>query len=215
MDSPNLSGRPSNHLSLERLVFFSDAVIAIAMTLLAADLKLPQLDPASAASQLPAALASIQPQVVSFGISFMVIGIYWLSHHRTFTYITHYDHRLAVLNLVFLFFIVIMPFVARLYGEYAYLPFSTLIYSMAIGGIALAHAFIWLYSTRGHRLVNPQLDDRIIMAGNLRGFIGAVIFLIAGPLAFVSIPLSFVLWWLSPILVIVSVRLYERRHPST
>lgn len=214
MDPLNLDGSMSNHLSLERLVFFSDAVIAIAMTLLAADLRVPQIDMASAAKDLPAALAAAQPQMVSFAISFAVIGIYWLSHHRTFSYITRYDGVLAVLNLVFLFFIVIMPFIARLFGEYAYLPFSTLAYSLTVGGIGLAQAFIWFYATRGHRLVDPQLTDRVITAGNLRNFLGALIFLVAGPAALVSVPLSYVLWWLSPIAVIFSVRLYLRRQSS-
>ena len=213
-DPLNLDGSPASHLSLERLVFFSDAVIAIAMTLLAADLRVPQLDPAAAVRDLPSVLVAARPQIVSFAISFVVIGIYWLSHHRTFSYITRYDGRLAVLNLMFLFFIVIMPFVARVYGEYAYLPFSTLAYSLTVGGIGLAQAFIWLYATRDHRLVDPTLDDRVIAAGNLRNFLGALIFLVAGPAALLSIPLSFVLWWLSPIVVIFSVRVYNRRHAS-
>jgi uncharacterized membrane protein len=215
MGQPNWGTKQAaGSLGLERIVFFSDAVMAIAMTLLAADLKVPQIDPATG-GQLLSALAGIQTQMVSFVISFVVIGIYWLSHHRTFRYITRYDGRLALLNLVFLFFIVLMPFVARLYGEYAYLPLSTMIYSLALGGIALAQALVWLYATHRRRLVDSGLDARVISAGNLRGFVGSLLFFIAAPMAFVSIPLSFLLWWLSPILVIVSVRLYERRHPLT
>lgn len=205
--------QPSSHLELfplERLVFFSDAVMAIAMTLLAADLKIPQLDPSIAAAELPRALGSARPQIASFVISFVVIGIYWLSHHRTFGYLRRYDNRLAVLNLIFLFFIVIMPFVARLMGEYAFLPFVTATYSLVVGGIALSQLSLWRYATHDHRLVDPHLGQGVIAAGNVRNVVGAILFLSAAPLAYVSVIASFVLWWLSPLVAVLAVRRLSR-----
>lgn len=198
-------------LGLERLVFFSDAVMAIAMTLLAADLRVPQLDPSAAAAELPFALSSAQPQIISFVISFVVIGIYWLSHHRTFGYIQRYDARLATLNMIFLFFIVCMPFLARLLGEYAYLPLSIATYSLAVAGIALSQLGVWHYATRHHRLVDPSLDRTEIAAGYVRNIAGALLFLVAAPIAFVSIAASFALWWLSPLVSIIAVRRLSRR----
>ena len=94
---------PANEeLGLERIVFFSDAVMAIAITLLAIDLKVPEIAASVAAAELPGALSELAPRFMSFIISFFVIGIYWMSHHRYFRFIKRYDGGLIVLNLLFL-----------------------------------------------------------------------------------------------------------------
>ena len=81
---------------LERIVFFSDAVFAIAITLLVLDIRVPSIPQDLAASELPQALAALWPKFLSYIISFVVIGLYcWQVHHRTFRYITGYDDRLV------------------------------------------------------------------------------------------------------------------------
>ena len=74
-------------LGLERIIFFTDAVMAIAITLLALDVQVPDIPAALARSELPARLSELSPRIMSFVISFVVIGIYWMSHHRYFTFI--------------------------------------------------------------------------------------------------------------------------------
>ncbi len=88
-------------IGFERMVFFSDAVIAIAITLLALEIRLPDI-PLTAA-QLPTTLLEETPRFIAYFISFFVIGIFWLGHHRMFTYIRHYNVGLIWINLVFLF----------------------------------------------------------------------------------------------------------------
>jgi uncharacterized membrane protein len=78
------------NFQLERIALFSDAVFAIAITLLVIEIKVPGLDEATNGN-LASALAHIAPHLFSFLLSFMVIGIYWLSHHRMFNYIINYD----------------------------------------------------------------------------------------------------------------------------
>jgi uncharacterized membrane protein len=96
--------------ALERMVFFSDAVYAIAITLLVIDLHAPELPRgASDAAQLQA-LASLTPNLVGFGISFMVIGTFWMGHHRAFGLAAHYSSRVLGWNLGLLGLIVFMPF---------------------------------------------------------------------------------------------------------
>lgn len=72
---------------MERLVFFSDAVMAIAITLLTVDLKLPELGEAATSPPLPPSSATLTPRFLSFLISFIVIGVYWNSHHRYFQHV--------------------------------------------------------------------------------------------------------------------------------
>jgi uncharacterized membrane protein len=149
-------------LGLERIVFFSDAVMAIAITLLVIDLKVPEIPAALAAAQLPAQLEELAPRLGSFFISFIVIGVYWNAHHRYFSYIRRYDNLLILLNMLFLLFIVLMPFVASLFGLYSSLPLGVIVYSLAVSLIGLSLAAIWLYATYRRRLVDEHLDAEVI-----------------------------------------------------
>src|SRR5215470_15272891 len=89
----------SGFLEYDRVLFFSDAVFAIAITLLAFDL--PKSHFAGNA-------------LLAFGISFAVIGLFWLGHHSIFRYITALNRRLIMINLLFLGFIALLPYPTRL-----------------------------------------------------------------------------------------------------
>ena len=86
----------------ERFIFFSDAVFAIAITLLVLDLHVP--------IGAPLALGPMIPRFVCFGLSFCVIGRYWYAHHQLFEKPQGYDARLLATNLAFLASIVFLPF---------------------------------------------------------------------------------------------------------
>ncbi len=212
----NGRGPLSDPLGLERIVFFSDAVMAIAITLLAIDIRVPQIDPSVAPQQLLARLSAIQPHLMSFFISFVVIGVYWISHHRYFAYIRRYDTRLILLNFLFLFAIVCMPFLASLLGQYVFVPVALIAYTVAIAVLGLAMALIWWYASYRHRLVDPDLDAGLIRTINVRLFVAPVVFLVAVPFAFVSSTAVITIWWLSPLVVVLALRLWrpsrERRH---
>src|SRR5512138_1340720 len=201
---------PEDSPGLERIVFFSDAVMAIAITLLAIDLKLPEIDPTRALTEVPRQLASIGPTFMTFFISFVVIGIYWISHHRYFAYIKRYDVRLMVLNLMFLFFIVCMPFVANLLGRYTDVPVVLVLYSLAVAALGISMALIWWYALRNHFLA-PELDAPAIREINVRLAAGPLMFLIAVPFAFISSTAVILVWWLSPLGVLAAMRIFGKR----
>jgi uncharacterized membrane protein len=198
-------------LGLERILFFSDAVMAIAITLLAIDIKIPEANPGAAASELPARLAAIAPNLLAFFISFIVIGIYWISHHRYFGFIKRYDKRLMLLNLTFLFFIACMPFVASLLGRYASVPLAVIVYTLAVAALGLSLALIWWYASAHHRLIAPALDADTIRSIRIRLFAAPLVFLIAVPFAFISSAAVIAVWWLSPVVVLVADRLLRRK----
>src|SRR6187399_622664 len=100
---------------LERMILFSDAVFAIAITLLAIELKFPEIENATN-KQLTEELLRVLPHFLTFFLSFVIIGIYWIAHHRLFYYAINYDTRLIWLNLFLLFFIALMPFTSSIYG---------------------------------------------------------------------------------------------------
>ncbi|MFC5993109.1 TMEM175 family protein [Pseudonocardia hispaniensis] len=98
----------------ERLAFFSDAVVAIAITLLAIDLPVPTGD---STPEFLAALRADPFDYLAFLISFVVIGSHWRSHHRVFGFVERIDRRLVTLNLSWLLLIVLNPFLTKVIGE--------------------------------------------------------------------------------------------------
>jgi uncharacterized membrane protein len=102
-------------ISAERLIFFTDAVVAIAMTLLAFGLTAHIADGASNHATLSALWAPSQRrEYLAFLVSFLVIGRHWRTHHRQFQYVSSLDARIITLNMVWLLMIVITPFATRL-----------------------------------------------------------------------------------------------------
>jgi len=100
---------------LERLVFFSDAVFAIAITLLIIEIHPPELH-GNTAEALDA-LAGLVPKFFSFVLSFLVIGRFWIGHHSAFSTVAHYSPQLMWPNLMMLMAIVAMPFASAFMGE--------------------------------------------------------------------------------------------------
>jgi uncharacterized membrane protein len=194
-------------LGLERLVFFSDAVMAIAMTLLAIDLKVPEIAVPVATSELPRRLNEMAPRFMSFIVSFVVVGVYWMSHHRYFGYIKRYDNRLILLNLLFLLFIVFMPFVASLLGLYGSLPIGVIAYAIAVAATGLTISALWWYASHNHRLVDENLDTQFIRARNIVALAVPVVFLISIPFALINPLLGMATWWVSPLITLAVQRI--------
>jgi uncharacterized membrane protein len=95
---------------LERLIFFSDAVFAIVITLLVIDIHAPHLHYGSPDRDYWVALINLTPEFVGFFISFFVIGFFWAGHHRTLSLASHYSPRLLFPNLMLLAAMAAMPF---------------------------------------------------------------------------------------------------------
>lgn len=98
---------------LERMILFSDAVFAIAITLLAIEIKFPELpENLNASTDLGKLFKPTFKEFFGFIISFLLIGISWSRHLKMFRYLKAYDDRVVMLNLLSLLFIVIFPFTA-------------------------------------------------------------------------------------------------------
>jgi uncharacterized membrane protein len=203
---------PGNEaLALERILFFSDAVMAIAITLLAIDLKVPEIAASAAAAELPVQLRALGPQFMSFVISFFVIGIYWTSHHRYFRFIKRYDGGLIALNMLFLLFIVLMPFVASLFGQYYDLPLGMSVYAAAVAATGLSMGALWWYASHQHRLIDERLDTSFIRVRSIAMAV-PLLFLVSIPFAFFSRTLTIAIWCLAPLLSFVVLRHSGRRQ---
>jgi uncharacterized membrane protein len=97
--------------TLERLVFFSDAVFAIAITLLVLEIKVPVLPKGSADALYWQALAELIPSFMGYLLSFAVIGVFWIGHHRAFAMAGRYSGKVLGWNMGLLCVMAFMPFV--------------------------------------------------------------------------------------------------------
>ena len=102
---------------LERMIFFSDAVFAIAITLLVIEIHAPHVDVRLGDGAYLEALAHLIPNFIGFIISFFVIGAFWAGHHRAFALSRHWSDRLGFPNLLMLFCVAAMPFFTSLVSE--------------------------------------------------------------------------------------------------
>ena len=102
---------------IERMILFTDAVFAIAITLLIIEIKAPEIHKGMSSLEMVNQLLTLLPKFIGFIISFFVIAIYWRSHHRLFSFIKDYDDKLIWLNFFFLFTIILMPFSSAYYSD--------------------------------------------------------------------------------------------------
>src|SRR5512147_317218 len=93
---------PNADLPFERVVFFSDAVFAIAITLLVLEIKVPHLGVEGGSAEVAQAAWALLPKMIGFTFSFLVVGSMWIEHNRVFRYIGDYDGGLLWRNLVLL-----------------------------------------------------------------------------------------------------------------
>ena len=194
---------------LDRLVFFSDGVFAIAITLLALDLRLPPHEGPMTASGLAQALVALLPRFLAFVVSFQVVGIFWLAHHRAFALIAGFNRGLAFLNLLFLMTIAFMPFPTVLVGEYGTLTTAAAFYGASLVAASLTSNVLWVYVLR-RQLLAPHTTRADIRAVSARGVVSLAMFMASIPLAFVQ-PLFAELTWLSVALVMPLVERLARR----
>lgn len=187
------SGVAFSSTAMDRMVFFSDAVFAIAITLLVlplADARLPE-------AGLTSALVALWPKVFAFVLSFLVIGNYWIAHHNSFDVIVALDGRLLQLNLLFLLCIAFLPFPTAVLGEHGANKPAVVLYASAIVLTGLAKTGTWWYATRHHRLVDPRLDPRFIRSVTWNSLVAPAVFLPSIPVAFVSEQAAEYLWILA------------------
>jgi uncharacterized membrane protein len=191
------SGRDSGHqLALERLVFFSDAVFAIAITLLALELKVPDIEPGRAADLLPAALLALAPKYIAFLITFLVVGGYWQLHHRYFRHINAFDGRLIWLNLLLLISVAFLPFPTAVLGSYVGERTAIVFYTCSVSFTGLVAYFLWRYVSTGRRLIDRELPQAEVALLGRRTLVGPAVFLASIPLAIWHAPLAGISWTL-------------------
>ncbi len=199
-------------MGLERLLFFSDAVFAIAITLLILDIKVP--DAVRGHAALMGAIFDLWPKFLSYLLSFLVIGVYWAIHHRLFRYIRGHDGRLVWLNILFLLSIAFLPFPTSLLSSYPGEQVSVVFYSGALTVTGLLLNAIWQHASRSRHLIDPDLDPDLIRNLHFRFLAAPLIFLVAALAALFNAALGESLWVLVIVVEVLLSHQYHHHHPA-
>jgi uncharacterized membrane protein len=179
---------------IDRIAAFSDGVMAIAITLLVLNIHVPQLGN-EPGSLLDNRLFHLWRDLLAYGISFAVIGRYWLIHHRFFATLVRYDRRLVTLNLLFLAFLVLIPFVSDVIGLYGDIATAVIAYAIVLSATATMNWVIIAYGLR-RGFVAPAKRHEVESFAGMRGALVIALFALSIPVALLS-PLASQLMWVA------------------
>jgi uncharacterized membrane protein len=149
-------------MSLERVVFFSDAVFAIAITLLVLEIKAPHVPPSDSALPMVQALVGLIPKFIGFVVSFIVLGSFWIEHHRIFRYIRGFDAGLLWKNLILLLAVAFVPFPTALFSENYTSTVALLVYALTLAGVGLLKLVVWRHAVGQPQLLGPAATPALV-----------------------------------------------------
>jgi uncharacterized membrane protein len=178
---------PHEAHQFERLVFFSDAVFAIAITLLVLDLKPPM------GAFNAQALEAMIPSFEGFGISFFVIAVYWLAHHEIFGALRREDGALRIMNLVFLASIAFLPFPTSVIALYASTTAPVIFYALSVAAVGLLQVGLILVARRPSLMKSGETrakTRRLVV----RSLVAPAVFLASVGVAFTAPRLATYTW---------------------
>lgn len=205
--------QPETSSALDRLIFLSDGVFAIAITLLVLEIAVPEISNITG-PQLSSILIGLWPKILTYALSFIIIAVYWTTHQRIFYYIKRTTDVLTWLNVFLLMSIAFLPVPTNVVGMYGNHREAVIFYAISLMVAACFIVLIWWYATNGHRLVDKNLDPALIRHHIERSLIAPAVFLLAIILSFISPFLAEVSLLLIGVIIFIHERRYRRHTQS-
>jgi uncharacterized membrane protein len=187
--------RPTNR----RVENFSDAVFAIAVTIMVLEISIPD---SLAYGSDPSQLRDFLALIITYGLSFVVVGILWASHHYLIFTLPNADRSTIWLNNFVLFWVTLIPIVARFFGRHPSAPRAAAAYAFVIMMCTIAFSVL---RTHAVRVTRNELHRAIHRRVFRKAWLGIALYALAIPLAFVSIPLTWALLAALPALFFLPV----------
>lgn len=193
---------------VERTAFFSDAVFAIAMTLLAVDIKAPQVS----GDELGRAVVEQFPEFGAYLLSFVVTAAYWLSHHRLFRLLSGFTVVLQRLNLALLLMVALIGYAADMIAFHGNQVLGVVVYAGILGLIGVVNTSMWIYAGR-RGLFRDDVHPRLLAYARTRVAVTPAVFLVSIPIAFLS-PAAATYSWAAIVVVNLLFRVLGSRAPA-
>src|SRR5713101_495619 len=196
-------------MAKNRLEAFSDGVFAIVITLLILDVRFPADKPLTLET-----LWGVAPHLWAFLLSFVIVGVYWVSHHNMLHFIRAVDRQLLWLNLTLLLIVVFIPFPAALLGQHSDSQLAVALYGINLMLVNAAGAAMWLYATsRPHLAVDGMVPALSRFVAKLHSA-PILVYGAAIALAHWYVPLGLILFAAVPAFFILPNRFIDRRLRS-
>ena len=196
--------------SLERLAALSDGIFAVAMTLLVLDLHIPSAAQVHSERELFLALASLGPQWIAYGMSFLTLGIFWAGQQTQISHFAEGTRDLTWIHLGFLFAITLLPLSTRLLAEFITYRGALGIYWLNI--LAPGAMLYWSWSFATHAdLIKPDTPDEIRKSICRRILIAQSLYAAGAALCFIHTYLSIAAIVLVQLNYAIAPRLWRRK----
>jgi uncharacterized membrane protein len=202
-------------LGKNRVEALTDGVFAIAMTLMIFNIRVPS----GPSAQMPHRLLALWPSFMSYAVSFIVLGIYWVGHHNHFHFVRRTDRVSIWINLSFLLAVTLIPFSTALLGEYPDQQVAVVLYGINLICVGLLlYAHFW-YTNKKGQLVEKTMDSHVVALAERRILTGPLVCLLPIALSFYRPRLAALLYGLVPVLYILPGEIdrhlaRSRRHAS-
>jgi uncharacterized membrane protein len=159
-------------------------------------------------ADLGPAVLELWPKYLGYFVSFWVIALYWVAHHRCFRYIRAYDRRLIYLNFLFLMFVAFMPFPTSLLFSSPTQSASVMLYAGTAAGMGLSLLLLWIYAGR-HRFLSPGIPQAVVRDIRLNLLLPSLVFVASVITAAFNATLAMTLWFL-----LIPVYIFRRHTES-
>ncbi len=191
-------------ISKNRLEAFSDGVFAIIITLLVLEIKVPVLDPEISSSGLLQILVHELPAFISWVISFLIVAVFWINHHRFFEELKHTDNGIVWLNVFLLLCVSFVPFPSGLIGNYHENQTAVVLF----GGVMICASFVFslmrFYVLRKRELYKEGCEESDLRKRARRSLLmGPGLWGMATACVFINPVWSLVLFGLIPVYFII------------
>ena len=184
-----------NQIKLHRMIFFTDAVLAIILTLLVLELHLPELVNANSPNEMIDKLSEILPHIYSFLLCFLALAQGWVAFNAFFSLVVKYDDTIGILNTIMLLPMCLIPFACSIIGDYPDNPMSFVIF----GGLSLFMSTILNFMTRymwKNKMFTSLIDAKTFEEKALsKQWVGPLIIIMIIGSAFINTKVSLILFF--------------------
>lgn len=195
--SPRSSGGEAS-----RFQGFTDAVIAIIMTLLVLELRLPHLPSDPTTAEVIQALGDIAPKLIAFTVSFFWVAIVWVNHHHVAATVERTNSIFLWLNIIMLFFLALVPFTTGMIGDNPDVPLIVSLYAINDALVAVAWTALVYYTLVRGKLARPTISAKVARKELLRGVSAIALYVVAAVVAMVFTQGALVLYAVIPFLYV-------------
>ncbi len=201
MAASNFEKNNSNRFEIDRLNALSDGVIAIALTLLVLGIDIPENHDFNAEG-LKNFLIKLEPSLVAYVSSFLIIAIYWIQHHKIYQVLKYSNSTVVLLNILFLFAITLLPFVSKMKALYRYDALVILLFALAHIFTGMVLYGTWKYIVKHSEQLQANIDPKIITNLSMRLLIAPVICTLAIAVGFFDVNIATYFFLLIPVVFI-------------